>query len=116
MSGATKKPRTRWGTGRIAVSAKWPEIAADLKANWPLTMLFEKHMDPAEISYSQFRRQVHRFQAAGAQTSRVAAEPSSTSAEGPPNASSPDSFGKDYDATIDPVRLQRLTGIKPGRK
>lgn len=119
MSGDTKKPRTRWGTGRIAVSAKWPEIAADLKADWPLTMLFEKHMDPAAISYSQFRRHVHRLQAlADAQASRVMTDPPSTSTEGPPDAASSrtDTFGKDYDASIDPVRLRRLTGSKPDRK
>lgn len=117
MSGVTKKPRTRWGTGRIAVSAKWPEIAAALQANWPLTMIFEKHMDAAEISYSQFRRQVHRLQQTmdpKLPAAVAAPSPAPTTTDGQQSDGSTSSrFGKDYDPTIDPVRLQRLTGSKP---
>jgi hypothetical protein len=66
MTAATPKPRARWGTGRIAVTAKWPEIQTALAAGWPMTMIYEKHLSGAEISYSQFRRQVHRLQSAAA--------------------------------------------------
>jgi hypothetical protein len=62
MPTAEQKPRTRWGSGRIAVTAKWPEVSAALALGWPLTMIFEKHFDPSKISYGQFRRQVHRLQ------------------------------------------------------
>jgi hypothetical protein len=55
------KPRTRWGSGRIAVAAKWQEMQPELTARWPLTMIYEKHMTGSGISYSQFRRQVNRL-------------------------------------------------------
>jgi len=52
------KSRARWGDGRIEVSAKWPEISDGLAQKWPLTRIYEQHIDQTRIGYSQFRRLV----------------------------------------------------------
>jgi hypothetical protein len=52
------KSRARWGDGRIEVSAKWPEISDALAQKWPLTRIYQQHIDQTRIGYSQFRRLV----------------------------------------------------------
>lgn len=52
------KSRARWGDGRIEVSAKWPEISDGLARKWPLTRIYQQHIDQTRIGYSQFRRLV----------------------------------------------------------
>ncbi len=52
------KSRARWGDGRIEVSAKWPDISDALAQKWPLTRIYEQHIDQTRIGYSQFRRLV----------------------------------------------------------
>jgi hypothetical protein len=66
------KSRARWGDGRIEVSAKWPEISDGLAQKWPLTRIYEQHIDHARIGYSQFRRLVQN---------RLESERSGTSAD-----------------------------------
>ena len=53
------KSRARWGDGRIEVSAKWADISDALSQKWPLTRIYEQHIDQSRIGYSQFRRLVH---------------------------------------------------------
>ncbi len=53
------KSRARWGDGRIEVSAKWADISDALSQNWPLTRIYDQHIDQTRIGYSQFRRLVH---------------------------------------------------------
>jgi hypothetical protein len=73
------KSRARWGDGRIEVSAKWPEISDALAQKWPLTRIYEQHIDQTRIGYSQFRRLVqNRLESErSAITARSAADPAS---------------------------------------
>jgi hypothetical protein len=98
------------------VSAKWPEIEALLLAKWPLTMIFEKHMDPGAISYSQFRRQVQRRQIAqNATPARTNTAQPATLISQPTERRKPHVGFSGYDPTIaDPDKIGRLIG--PSKK
>jgi hypothetical protein len=74
------KSRARWGDGRIEVTAKWAEISEALTLEWPLTRIYEQHIDQTKIGYSQFRRHVQNRLGSG----RSATESPETEIVAPP--------------------------------
>jgi hypothetical protein len=110
MTASKPKSRSRWGSGRIAVIAKWSEIQAALAAGWPLTMIYEKHLTKDGISYSQFRRQVHRLQkSADARMTPTDdnTTPHATPQSGTDNVSSTPGKHR-HTGTVDPVVMRKL--------
>ncbi|NNM59268.1 MAG: hypothetical protein HKM04_05585 [Legionellales bacterium] len=55
------KTGTKRGLGRVTFLAKQGLISEAIEAGWPLTLIYEKHAEKLNISYSQFSRYVARY-------------------------------------------------------
>jgi hypothetical protein len=112
------KARARWGDGRIEVAAKWGKISTALAQAWPLTRIYETHIDPTVISYSQFRRQVQRRLKTGSDVSLPApnAAPEASTPQpkraGPTNAGHQSNLGGSFtfEAEAKPGERERIIG------